>query len=195
MRWRKMHRRLTAIRLPRRVRREPPLLTDHPRQALFLVHQDWSIRITGGRNASIIGAGAIGVEEDAVGRSTAAACLDEEMGESDRRWWWVFQVFVVAFLATAVVLLSLGVKDRLLTIYSFSSAVGWLAGAVTYFSWSTILRGHQRKKQLGVTWLLWGVSVAALLGFIWWLHYTVRFDLALPAAALIDPIRPAQWSR
>jgi len=116
-------------------------------------------------------------------------------GESDRRWWWVFQVFVVAFLATAVVLLSLGVKDRLLTIYSFSSAVGWLAGAVTYFSWSTILRGHQRKKQLGVTWLLWGVSVAALLGFIWWLHYTVRFDLALPAAALIDPIRPAQWSR
>src|SRR3974377_1966561 len=25
-------------------------------------------------------------------------------GESDRRWWWVFQVFVVAFLATAVVL-------------------------------------------------------------------------------------------
>ena len=78
MRWRKMHRRLTAIRLPRRVRREPPLLTDHPRQALFLVHQDRSIRITGDRNASIIGAGAISVEEDAVGRSTAAACLDED---------------------------------------------------------------------------------------------------------------------
>lgn len=107
-------------------------------------------------------------------------------GESDRRWWWVFQGFVVAFLATAVVLLSLGVKDRLLAIYSFSSAVGWLAGAVTYFSWS-ILYAHQRKKQLAVTWLL--LSVAALVGFIWWLHYTVKFDL--PAAPLTDPIRSA----
>src|SRR5215472_10881163 len=111
-------------------------------------------------------------------------------GESDRRWWWVFQVFVVAFLATAVVLLSLGVKSRLSAIYSFSSVLGWLAGAVTYFSWS-ILYARQRKKQQAVTWLLLGVSVAALVGFIWWLHYTVRFDLAPPAAALIEPMRPA----
>ena len=110
-------------------------------------------------------------------------------GESDRRWWWVIQVFVVAFLATAVVLLSLGVKDRLLAIYSFSSAVGWLAGAVTYFSWS-ILYDHQRKKQRAVTWLLLCVSVAALVGSIWWLHYTVRFDLALPAETL-GPMRSA----
>jgi len=93
-----MHRRLTAIRLPPLVHRGPLLRTDHLHRALFLVHQDQSIRIatellcrsravtiislTGGRKVSIIGlplawnVGGIGVKEAAVGRSTAA-CQDE----------------------------------------------------------------------------------------------------------------------
>ena len=93
-----MHRQPTAIRLPPLVHRGPLLRTDHPHRALFLVHQDQSIRIatellcrsravtvinlTGGRKASIIGlplawnVGGIGVKEAAAGRSTAA-CQDE----------------------------------------------------------------------------------------------------------------------
>src|ERR1700757_255289 len=93
--------------------------------------------------------------------------------------------------ATAVVLLSVDVKDQLLAIYSFSGIVGWLAGATAYFCWS-ILCAHQRKtKQRAVTWLPLGASVTALVGFIWWLQYTVRFDVALTAAALIGPMPPA----
>ncbi len=110
--------------------------------------------------------------------------------ESDRRqWWWAIQAFVVAFLATAVVLLSVGVKDRLLAIYSFSAAVGLLAGAIAYYS---ALFAHQRKtKQRSVTWLPLSVSIAALAGFIWWLNYTVRVDLTLATATLTDAMPPA----
>jgi hypothetical protein len=126
-------------------------------------------------------------------RSDAESWLTEKRTEGKidlRQWWWASQVFVFASLAAAVVLLSLDVKDRLLTIYSLSGAVGWLAGAITYFCW-TILSAHQRKtKQRAVTWLPLGASVAALVAFIWWLH-AVRFDLALQAAALIGPMRPA----
>jgi hypothetical protein len=113
-------------------------------------------------------------------------------GESERRQWsWTIQACVFASLATAVVLLSVDVKDQLLAIYSFSGVVGWLAGAIAYFCWS-VLYAHQRKtKQRAVTWLPLGASVAALAGFIWWLHYTVRFDVALTAAALIGPMPPA----
>ena len=93
--------------------------------------------------------------------------------------------------ATAVVLLSVDVKDQLLAIYSFSGVVGWLAGAIAYFCWN-VLRTYQRKtKQRAVTWLPLGASVAAMVGFIWWLQYTVRFDVALTAAALIGPMPPA----
>jgi hypothetical protein len=111
-------------------------------------------------------------------------------GESDRRqWWWAFQAFVFASLATAVVLLSVGITDQLLAIYSFSGAVGWLAGAVAYYG---VLYAYQRKtKQRSVTWLLLSVSIAALVGFIWWVHYTVRFDLTLAVAALTGAMRPA----
>jgi hypothetical protein len=127
-------------------------------------------------------------------RSDAESWLTEKRteGKSDRRqWWWASQVFVFASLAAAVVLLSLDVQDRLLAIYSISGAVGWLAGAIAYFCWS-ILSAYQRKtKQRAVLWLQLGVSVAALVGFIWWFHYTVTFDLALPAAALIGPVPPA----
>jgi hypothetical protein len=107
--------------------------------------------------------------------------------ESDhRQWWWASLFFVVVSLATAVVLLSLGVKNRPLVIYSFSGITGWLAGAAAYFSWS-VLYAHRRKKHRFITWMLFCVSVAALVGFVSWLHYTVRFDLAPPAAALIAP--------
>jgi hypothetical protein len=107
--------------------------------------------------------------------------------ESDhRQWWWASLFFVVVSLATAVVLLSLGVKNRPLVIYSFSGITGWLAGTATYFSWS-VLYAHQRKKHRFVTWLLFCVSVAVLVGFVWWLHYTVRPDPALPAAAPLGP--------
>ena len=83
-----MHRRLTAIRLPPLVHRGPLLRTDHLHRALFLVHQDQSIRIatellcrsravtvislTGGRKANIIGlplawnAGGIGANPPAI---------------------------------------------------------------------------------------------------------------------------------
>jgi len=124
-------------------------------------------------------------------RSDVESWLTEKHieGKSDhRQWWWASLFFVVVSLATAVVLLSLGVKNRPLAIYSFSGFTGWLAGAAAYFSWS-VLYAHQRKKHRFVTWLLFCVSVAALVGFIWWLHYTVRFDPAPPAAALIG--RPA----
>ena len=89
-------------------------------------------------------------------------------GESERRQWsWTIQAYVFASLATAVVLLSVDVKDQLLAIYSFSGVVGWLAGAIAYFCWS-VLFAHQRKtKQRAVTWLPLGASVAALVGFIW----------------------------
>lgn len=111
-------------------------------------------------------------------------------GESDRRqWWWAIQAFVFASLSTAVVLLSVGVKNQLLAIYSFSGAVGWLAGAVAYYG---VLYAYQRKtRQRSVTWLLLSVSIAALVGFIWWAHYTVRFDPTLAVAALTGAIRPA----
>jgi hypothetical protein len=82
-----------------------------------------------------------------------------------------------------------GIKDQLLAIYSFSGAVGWLAGAVAYYG---VLSAYQRKtKQRSVTWLLLSVSIAALVGFIWWVHYTVRFDLTLAVAALTGAMRPA----
>ena len=122
-------------------------------------------------------------------RSDIESWLTEKriQGESDhRQWWWASLFCVVVSLATAVVLLSLGVKNRPLVIYSFSGLTGGLAGAAVYFSWS-VLYAHQRKKHRFVTWLLFCVSVAALVGFIWWLHYTVRSDLALPAAAPIGP--------
>jgi len=95
-------------------------------------------------------------------RGDAESWLTEKSteGKSDRRqWWWAFQTFVFAFLATAVVLLSLGVKDRLLTIYGFSGAVGCLAGAIAYFG------AYQRETK---QWVPLDVSVAALAGFIWW---------------------------
>ena len=60
-------------------------------------------------------------------RSDIESWLTEKRieAETDRRQWrWAIQTFVVAFLATAVVLLSAGVKDQLLAIYSFSGAVG-----------------------------------------------------------------------
>lgn len=126
-------------------------------------------------------------------RSDAESWLTEKRteGKSDRRqWWWASQVFVFASLAAAVVLLSLDVKDRLLTVYSISGAVGWLAGAVAYFYWS-ILSAYQRKtKRHPVLWLQLGASVAALVGLIGWLHYAVTFGPALQAA-LIDPMPPA----
>ena len=111
-------------------------------------------------------------------------------GESDRRQWsWTIQAYVFASLATAVVLLSAGVKDQLLAIYIFSGAVGWLAGAIAYYS---VLFAYQRKtKQRSVTWLPFGMSIAALVGFIWWLHCTLRSDLTLAAAALPGVMRPA----
>jgi hypothetical protein len=127
-------------------------------------------------------------------RSDAESWLSEKRteGKSDRRQWqWATQVFVFASLAAAVVLLSLDVKDRLLAIYSISGAVGWLAGAIAYFCWS-ILSAYQREtKRHVVLWLQLGASVAGLVGFIWWLHYTVTSDLTLSAAALIGPVPPA----
>lgn len=106
-------------------------------------------------------------------------------GKSDRRqWWWAFQAFAFVSLVTAVVLLSVDLRDRLLVIYGFSSAVGWLAGAVAYFGVACV---HNRETK---QWLPLGVSVAALAGLIWRLHYTVRFDVALTAAALIGPMPP-----
>jgi hypothetical protein len=95
LRWRKMHRRPTAIHLPPLVQRGTPLRTDHPERALSPEHQDrlfnlprittvtrtstlsyrsravLGIALTGGRKASIIGlplawnAGGIGVKEPA----------------------------------------------------------------------------------------------------------------------------------
>ena len=113
-------------------------------------------------------------------------------GESKRRQWsWTIQTFVFASLATAVVLLSVDVKDQLLAIYSFSGVVGWLAGAIAYFCRNVLYARQRKTKQRAVTWLPLGASVAALVGFIWWLQYTVRFDVALTAAALIGPIPPA----
>jgi hypothetical protein len=83
--------------------------------------------------------------------------------ESDRRQWWgAIQAFVFASLATAVVLLSVDVKEQFLAIYSFSGAVGWLAGAIAYYS---VLFAYQRKtKQRSVAWLPLSVSIAALAG-------------------------------
>jgi hypothetical protein len=88
LRWRKMHRRPTAIRLPPLVHRETLLRTDHPERALSSERQDRSIRIatellcrsravtvislTGGLKASIIGlplawnAGDIGANQSAI---------------------------------------------------------------------------------------------------------------------------------
>src|SRR5262249_39239198 len=104
---------------------------------------------------------------------------------------WTIQACVFAFLATAVVLLLGGGKDQLLAIFSFFGVVGWVAGAIAYFCLS-VLYSHQRKgKQRAVTWLPLGASVASLAGVIWWFHYTVRFDVALTAAALIGPMPPA----
>jgi uncharacterized membrane protein len=127
-------------------------------------------------------------------RSDIEGWLTEKriQGESEHRQWsWTIQAYVFAFLATAVVLLSVHVKDQLLAIYSISGVVGWLAGAIAYFCWN-VLRTYQRKtKQRAVTWLPLGASVAAMVGFIWWLHFTVRFDVALTAAALIGPMPPA----
>jgi hypothetical protein len=37
-----------------------------------------------------------------------------------------------------------GVKDRLIAIYSFSGAIGWLAGAIAYYS---VLYAYQSKDQ------------------------------------------------
>jgi hypothetical protein len=109
-------------------------------------------------------------------------------GESERRqWWWTIQVFVFASLVTAVVLLSVDVKDQLLAIYGFSGFVGWLAGGLAYFCWSVLYAQQRKIKQL----LPLGMSIAALVGFIWWLHNTARVDLTLAEAALIGAIRPA----
>jgi hypothetical protein len=68
-------------------------------------------------------------------RSDVEGWLTEKRieGETYRRQWrWAIQAFIFASLATPVVLLSVGVKDRLIAIYSFSGAVGWLAGAIAY---------------------------------------------------------------
>jgi hypothetical protein len=111
-------------------------------------------------------------------RSDVEGWLTEKRieGESDRRqWWWAIQAFVFASLATAVVLLSLDVKDRPLAIYSFCSFVGWLAGAIAYFCWGVFYAYQRKLKQRSVTWVLLSMSVVALLGFIWWLHYAMRF--------------------
>ena len=127
-------------------------------------------------------------------RSDIESWLTEKRieGESDRRqWWWAFQAFVFVSLATAVVLLSVDVKDRLLVIYSFSGFVGWLAGAIAYFCWGIFYAYRRKTKQRSATWLPLSVSIAALAGFIWWLHYTVRFDLTLATAALTDAMPPA----
>ena len=125
-------------------------------------------------------------------RSDLELWLTEKRIEAEtyrRQWWWAIQAFVVAFLATAVVLLSAGVKDQLLATYSFSGAVGWLAGAIAYYS---VLFAYQRKtKQRSVAWLPLSVSIAALAGLIWWFHYPVRFDLTLATATLTDAMRPA----
>jgi hypothetical protein len=108
-------------------------------------------------------------------------------GESDhRQWWWASLFSVVVSLATAVVLLSLGIKNWLLAIYIISGFTGGLAGAVAYFSWS-VLYAHQRRKNRFITWLLFCLSAAALVGFISWIHRTVRLDPALPAVGLIGP--------
>src|SRR6516164_9406865 len=89
LRWRKMHRQPTAIRLPPLARRGTPLRTDHPEPALSLEPRDrltgtrtgtlsyrsratTRITLTGGSKASIIGlplasnAGGIGVREPAL---------------------------------------------------------------------------------------------------------------------------------
>ncbi len=111
-------------------------------------------------------------------RSDLEGWLTEKRIEAEsyrRQWWWALQAFVFASLATAVVLLSVDVKDRFLAIYSVSGFVGWLAGAIAYFYWSVLYAYQRKTKQRSVTWLLLGMSVAALLGFIWWLHYTMRF--------------------
>jgi hypothetical protein len=64
-------------------------------------------------------------------------------GETYRRQWrWAIQAFVFGSLATAVVLLSMGIKDRFFALYSFSGAVGWLAGAIAYCS---VLYAYQRQ--------------------------------------------------
>jgi hypothetical protein len=132
--------------------------------------------------------------KNATTRSDAESWLSEKRieGEGDyRQIWLACLFFVVVSLATAVVLLSLDVKNRLLAIYSISAAVGWLAGAMAYFCWS-ILSAYQRKTKRHVgLWLQLGASVAGLVGFIWWLHYTVTPDLTLSAAALIGPVPPA----
>ena len=125
-------------------------------------------------------------------RSDLELWLTEERIKAEayrRQWWWAIQAFVVAFLATAVVLLSVGVKDQLLAIYSFSGTVGLLAGSIAYYSVSF---AQQRKtKQRSVAWLPLSAFIAALAGFIWWLHYTVSSDLTLATAALTDAMPPA----
>jgi hypothetical protein len=96
-------------------------------------------------------------------------------GESDRRQWWgAIQAFIFASLATAVVLLSMDVKDPPFVIYGFSGFVGWLTGAIVYFCWVISYAYQTKTKQRSVTWLLLGMSVAALSTFIWWL-YKMRF--------------------
>src|SRR5262249_38242068 len=120
-------------------------------------------------------------------RSDVESWLTEKRieGKSDhRQWWWASLSFVVVSLATAVVFLLLGVKNPPFAIFNGSGFIGWLAGAAVYFSWK-VLYAHQRKKHRFATWLLFCVSVAALVGFLWWLHHTLRFDLARPAAAPI----------
>jgi hypothetical protein len=96
-------------------------------------------------------------------------------GQRDRRqWWWAFQAFVFISLVTAVVLLSVGPKDQLLLIYSGSGLIGWIAGAIAYFCWDVFYAYQRKAKQHPVAWLLLSMSVAAVLAFIWWLHYTIR---------------------
>jgi hypothetical protein len=128
-------------------------------------------------------------------RSDLELWLTEKRIEAEtyrRQWWWAIEAFVVASLATAVVLLSVGVKEQFLAIYTLSGGVGWLAGAIAYYS---VLFARQRKtKQRSVTWLPLGMSFAALtalVGFIGWLHYTARSDLTLATAALPGVMRPA----
>jgi uncharacterized membrane protein len=125
-------------------------------------------------------------------RSDVEGWLTEKRIESQserRQWWWTVLAFVFASFATAVVLLSVDVKDQFLAIYGFSGVVGWFAAAITYFC-CDVLYAHQRKtKQSSVMWLSLGVSIAALVGFIWWLHYTARFDLALAEAARMGAMR------
>jgi len=110
------------------------LTPEHRAELEVLGHETVRIRLRSSDTVAVISG-----FKTSMTRSDLELWLTEKRieGESKRRQWsWTIQAYVFASLATAVVLLSVDVKDQLLAIYSFSGVVGWLAGAIAYFCWS-----------------------------------------------------------